>query len=385
MLTEDILNENHSLDIPESIIDNEVYNLVKDITEKPGFNPHVKFDPKIHLTYHTNKNITKRTLSDLQISKTHVKPMSEVAAVEPFSLFTVDAIDIMKWEIFANKHVLDVCGRIVEHGEPHDLYISGFSDYTPFTKDAFTHPETVEIFNRLMGVDVHCPHTFHLSHINAVLAPRKRGEPAYEETAEELTKLREQQDAEADSIPNIGGWHYDSPPMVCVVMFSAPPNMVRGETAIRTGTENEDVLRFSNGQVGQATLLQGRIIKHIATKPLNKCDRITYVASLLPKDPEAYDSSSAQSERPGAASTFTNDRFYPNLVNYRMERIKKRLENYQNKIMDNYSKGIKFDQLDSVEFMKDIEDYLHRTWINFEAVSDEPFPPPVFDVPYKDL
>lgn len=386
MLTEEIMNENHHLDISDDTIENEVYNLVEDLKKKPGFNPNVKFDPEIHLAYDASKKLKKTTFEDLKIYKTHVKKISDIATIEPFILFTNDAIDIMKYEVFSDAELLKKYGRKSATGfgtSDLDFVVSGFSDVTPFCRDAWTHPTTLKIFSDLMGVDLYMPHCFNQSHINASLAPRKRGEPVPEESEEDFLALKKLQDEKSDAIPSAINWHYDSVPLVCVLMLSAPPNMIGGETGIKDGDEN--IVRIADPKEGQASVLQARVIKHIATKPLNKCDRITYVVSFLPKDPGAYDSTCATSERPGAVPTFTNDRFYPNYVNYRMDRIKQRMDVYQKKILQQYDQGGKFDQLEAIDFMKDIESYLHRTWHEFEAVSDAPYPPPLFSVPYKNL
>lgn len=386
MLTEEILNENHHLDIAESTIENEIYNIVEDLKKKPGFNPNLKFDPKVHLAFDPTKELKRTTFEDLKIFKTHVEKISNTAAIEPFSLFTDDAIDMMKYEVFSNTEVLRKYGRKSATGfntSDRDFVVSGFSEVTPFCREAWTHPETLKIFSDLMGVDLYMPHCFNQSHINASLAPRKRGDPAPQESQEDFQAMKELQDQKGDEIPSAISWHYDSVPLVCVLMLSAPPNMIGGETGIRDG--DEKVIRIADPKEGQASVLQARVIKHIATKPLNKCDRISYVVSFLPKDPSAYDSTCATSERPGAVPTFTNDRFYPNFVNYRMDRVKQRLDLYQKKIMEQYQMGGKFDQLEAIDFMKDIESYLHRTWHEFEAVSDTPYPPPLFKIPYKDL
>lgn len=385
MLTAEILNENHHLDIPDHVIDNEVYNLVKDIEAKPGFDPSVQFDPKRHLKF-ANKNLNKIKLTDLNITKTHVKPISEIGAVEPFELFTDEAIDLMKYEVFSNTALLKKYGRVTATGHnatATDFQLSGFSDDAPFCRAAWTHPETVKIFSDLMGIEFYLPHPFNISHINASLTPRKRGEPPAQDSPEEYEELKRKQDENPDNISANVGWHYDSPPFVCVCMLSAPSNMIGGETGLRDG--NENIVRIADPKPGQVSLLQARVIKHIATKPLNRCDRISYVISLLPKDPDMYDSSQAVSERPGASSAFTNDRFYPNFINYRMDRVKARLDRYQKKIMDNYKEGRKFSQNDAIDFLLEIEEYVHNTYKHFEAISDEPYPPKWFSTPYKDL
>lgn len=386
MLTPELLNENHHLDIPDSTINNEIYNLANDIKQKPGFNPNVDFNPDIHLAYDSNQILKKMTFKDLNIDKTHVPIITETASVEPFNLFTKDAIDLMKYEVFGNEQLIRKYGRLSSTGSNTsalDINVSGFVEDAPFCKSAWSHPETLKIFSSLMGIDLFTPHTFSKGHINASFTPRPRDTPPpVIDNSIDYEALKKKQNQNGD-IPSSLNWHYDSVPVVCVMMLSSPPNMIGGETAIRDGEEN--VIRVENPTEGQGTLLQARVIKHIATKPLNNVDRISYVISLHPKDPNIHDSTVATSERPGAVATFTNNRFYPHFVNYRMDRIKQRMELYQNKLMQGYKTGAHFDQIEAIEIMKDMEDYLHRTWQDFEAISDTPYPPPLFGIPYKDL
>ena len=194
---------------------------------------------------------------------------------------------------------------------------------------------------------------------------------------------KEEHTKNSENIPSSLHWHYDSPPMVCVTMLSAPENMIGGETGLRKG--DETFVTVPNPRVGYATLLQGRVVKHIATKPINKCDRISFVTSYIPEDINVHDTTVCTSEKPSAAPTFTNDRFYPNYVSYRFERIEERLKEYRARLMENYEKEERFDQQKTIDFCEDIEKYLRGTWNEFESINDDVFPPPLVSVPYSEI
>ncbi|CAH6719549.1 hypothetical protein CLIB1444_02S11122 [[Candida] jaroonii] len=378
MLTDDIMNENLSHSIPDETIDKELFQLVKKIESKPGFDSQIKFDATKHLKPYEIKK--KYTFKDFGIEKTHVEPVSEIAATDPFDFITEEAVDLMKWEIFHDKNIVKEFGRATRGKSRLQFQMSGFFDKLRFTKELWTSKEVQQRFNDIMGIELEMPHVFCMGHVNVSLADSTKPEL---DPSIDYEELLAQQDKNADQVSSALDWHYDSPPLVCVVMLSAPPNMIGGETGIKKG--DESILRIPNSTPGTATVLQGRVIKHIATKPINNFDRISYVVSFVPKDPLAKDSTCATSERPGATASFTNDKFYPNYLSYRFERVEKRLESFRKELMDNYSKGEKFDQMKSVNFIKDIEEYLKVCYRDFEAISDEPYPPTLFSIPYSEL
>lgn len=378
----DIFNENHNLDIPQSVFDNEIKAYVQKIINKPGFNPITKFDPAKHLKYTGSGK--KHSFESLGITKTHVKPINQIAAVEPFQMFTAEAIDMMNYEIFSNTQLLKKYGRLNQANNSKnasilDFHISGFIDDTEFTKAAWCSPELKAIFNEVMEDKLIMAHRFTMSHINVSLADSSKPEL---EPGIDYLKLKEEQDKN-DEIDAGVNWHYDSPPLVCVCMLSAPDNMIGGETGIRLG--DESVLRIPGPKVGYGTMLQGRVIKHIATKPLNNVDRISYVVSFIPEDVNRYDSTCATSERPSVSTAYTNDRFYPTFLSYRFERVEKRLKQYREMLTENYAQDKKFDQMDAIKFIKDIETYLKVSYDDFEVLGEKTYPPPLFKTPYSEL
>lgn len=386
MLTLDILNGNHNYDIDEKIINGEIRTLTEEIENSNGFDPTVEFDPKKHLAFYQKKQeIRKHSLGDLGIEKTHCPVITDIAAVEPFPLFTEEAIEIMKWEVFLDPGIIRSCGRGVnfaKESSSRDFQVSGYVDKTKFTKAAVTHPETILIISEIMGLPLKIPHVFSMGSVNASLADRTSDGPSISNESK-LKEALDAQNSNADSILSAVHWHYDSVPIVCVLMLEAPKDMIGGETCIKKG--NEELVRIEGPRKGYASLLQGRVVKHIATKPLNNADRVSFVFSFIPEDPDIVDTTSALSERPLATPSYLHDTFYPNYVSSKLERIEQRFERFKNMLMQNYDKGEKFDQLKTIKFCQEIESYLQGIYVNFEAIDDAPYPPKLFSIPYADL
>lgn len=301
-------------------------------------------------------------------------------------MFTEEAIEIMKWEVFLNPSIIREFGRkvnLAEGADSRDFQVSGYANKTTFTKEALSHPKVLLVISSLAGLRLKIPHVYNMAHINASLADRRGIVTPNSCNEEELKEKLAKQNEDADRITSSVHWHYDSVPMVCVLMLEAPENMIGGETCIRNGSE--DVVRISGPRKGSACLLQGRVVKHIATKPLNHADRISLVISFVPEDPEIVDTTSALSERPSATPSFLNDKFYPNYVNYKFDRIQQKCRKFRKDLMENCENGRKFDQIRTIEFCKEIEQYLKNIYVNFEAIDDSPYPPRLFSIPYSEL
>lgn len=371
----------------QSNFKNEVAHIVSEIESKPGFNRNLKFDAEKHLIFNENNfdSIGRLTLNDLGINKTHCRTASDLGGTNPFPLFSEEAVDYMKWELFHDENLLKEYGRLTKFAKGltrTDFQIGGYADNTPFIKEAWMHPKTMGIMETIAGIKLKFPTVYNMGHVNVSLAERTNGK-IEEDNIEELIKKKKEQEKNGDDIPSSLHWHYDSVPIVCVLMLAAPENMIGGETGIRKG--DESIARVDNPRVGYGAMLQGRVVKHIATKPLNKTDRISFVASYIPADPELYDSSVITSLKPSSIPRSINDKFYPTWVNYRFERIEQNLRIYRERLMQAYNEKQKFDQMKTIEFCKEIGTYLEGTWNEFEAVCDEGFPPKLFSIPYKDL
>ena len=195
MLTDDILEGSHQFDIPQATLDNEVAALVAEIELSEGFDPSIDFDPEKHLIFTEDdyKKVKKISLSEMGIEKTHVKPISDLGGTDPFPLFSEEAANLMKWEVFQDKELVRKYGRLPnlsKGSNTRDFQVSGFAESTRFTKAAWTHPKTQEIINRIVGINLKMPHVFSMGHVNASLAERVDG-VVTEMPEEELKALKE--------------------------------------------------------------------------------------------------------------------------------------------------------------------------------------------------
>jgi hypothetical protein len=331
------------------------------------------------------EDIKRYTLKDFGITKTHCPPASDLGGTDPFPMFTEEAVDYMKWELLHDPKLIKEYARLTKFAKGltrTDFQMGGYADETPFIKAAWTHPRTFELMERIVGVKLRFPTVYNIGHCNISLASRENGETV-EDDIEELKRQKREQEKNGNDIPSSLHWHYDSVPFVCVLMLSAPENMIGGETGIRKG--DDSIARIENPKQGYGAMLQGRVVKHIATKPLNKTDRISFVASYSPADPMAYDSCCITSLKPSAIPRSLNDKFYPTWMEYRFDRIEQMLKIKREQLMDAYHKKEKFDQVETIEFCKRVGKYLEDSWNEFEAVCDAEFPPKLYSIPYKDL
>lgn len=210
------------------------------------------FDPKKHLNFKPPSKVY--TMTDLKLPEsTGVSPF---AVSEPFQLFTQEAIERMRKEIF-KPEVMDhyqyssnlaqcqlrgyaakyVVNRYPSPGLPESDMLMTFIRAAPFIYDTWKHPETLAIVSKIAGVDLVPEMDFEIAHINLSQKTEKQ-------KAEELEAIADRQLYEADE--GIAGcpweddkpivdWHTDSYPFVCVTMLSDCTSMIGGETALRTG------------------------------------------------------------------------------------------------------------------------------------------------------
>jgi len=143
--------------------------------------------------------------------------VSPVAVSEPFRLFSEEAVDIMRSEVFdadareKYTYTSNIAPKQLRGYAPH---------HGKFTFNAWKHPETLSIISKIAGVELVPVIDYEIAHINLSV-------PADKEELAHSTN---------DDDEAIVGWHRDSYPFVCVLMMSDTTNMVGGETALRTGT-----------------------------------------------------------------------------------------------------------------------------------------------------
>lgn len=364
-LTEDVINDNHKWDIPQVFYDKVVVPLTlrEDLRKYGIVDPSlVSFNPDHHLMFTDDYfNTTKRiTLDELGVVETHQAPISNIGVSEPFPMFTPEAVAIMRWEIFQEKCMMK-CGRLSDHTTTGDMdiMIRGYAkQHAPFTFQAWTHPRVMEIVSKMAGVElVHVMENYEVAQVNMNI---KQAD----------SKVNTEKDEEiVDKMPGIVPWHFDSYQAVCVLMLSDTSNMIGGETALVKS--DGEVMRVEGPKQGWCTVLQGRILKHIATKPRGDyTERIASVSSYRPKD-MMLDESVLGTVRPSALSATRHDDFYREYMDYRLDVLSDRIVHLKKEINDTIGRGDKFDQLKTIEFIqRKIVEYVEHTWQEFEVVDD---------------
>lgn len=380
MLTEEVINGSKAHDLPKEIVENEIATLLKGIEIKEEFNPHQPFDPEKHILYKENdfEKVRIHKLKELGIDKTHVPSISDVAVTDPFPLFTEDACNIMKWEAFQTKNV-EKYGKIpiMSKGTTStDFQVCGYTKNSPFTVAAWKHPKTQEIVNKFAGVRLKIMFDYEIAHINASLISLKYGS-GHRETNENGANPEEDSKAVFD-------WHYDSNSFSAVLMLSTNDKMEGGKTGLKTGSE--DVVYVDGPRIGYVTIIQGRVVKHIATKPKTNDERISSIVGYVPESLDVPDTTVLTTFRPSVSPRSLHNEYYPQWMEYRFKRIEDRLARKRKELIRNLEHGKIFEQLEVVEFCEDISNYLSKSWNEFESVVDnEIFPPKIFSTPYNEL
>ncbi|KAG7885335.1 hypothetical protein KL936_005399 [Ogataea polymorpha] len=389
MICEDYLTGAHSMDVPQETLDKEVQAILDKIKSKPDFNPNQLFDPEKHLAWKDEylENTKTFTLQDLGITKTHTKPINNFGATYPFPLLTEEAIDIMKWEAF-QPQIVKKYARLTNPDfslktNRHDFHIAGYPEegHAPFTKSVYEHPRLKEIFSQLIGMDVTTTYGYDVNHVNVALADFDMPldaplypEPEKDEDGKPIFK--------AEEVGSILGQHYDSTSIACVIMWECPQDK-GGETVIITGDETPLVIP-NIARPGYCTLLQARVIRHIATKPNTNSNRIATVAGYYPTAP-ILDNSCLTSVRPSILPRSVHDQFYTEWFDFRFKQLERVLADKRKKLWDAYKKGETFDQKDVIEFSKECQQYLFDSWREMEFANNDPYPPPLFSKPYSEL
>ncbi|KAH3682936.1 hypothetical protein WICPIJ_006090 [Wickerhamomyces pijperi] len=372
-LTPDVINDNHNYDIPDGFHSEFIEPLIKEIRAAGISDPSsIKFDPARHIAFQDSDYAkTKRlTLTDLGVTDFHQEPITDIGVTEPFPLFTHEAVLIMRYEIF-QKELFEKYGRLNNQSSTaadQNIYIRGYArSHAPFTKAAWEHPKTLEIMSKMSNVELEHQFDYEIGHINLSVKT-----PQTETWGKETTNVSTEEDQDvqdADEIPAVVTWHFDSPQMVCVLMLSDTSDMIGGETALIKG--DGKVAKVEGPKQGWCNVLQGRILRHIAMKPKgNFKERVTSVCSFRPKDP-LLDDSVITTVKPAVLSASRYNEFYNEWMNYRLDVLAKRIEILKNNLNEKFAKGEMFDQLEAIEFLQNkVSKYADGTWQEFEVVDD---------------
>ena len=203
-------------------------NLNKMVTLSPS----TGFNAKKHLAF-TPPSKTY-SMSDIKLKDS---PISSFAVSEPFQLFSSEAVERFREEIFKPS----VMNKYKYSSNLAPAQLRGYAKKeAPFIYDAWKNPEVLTIISKIAGVELVPCTDFEIAHINlSSTAPVKK---------EESSAIVLETDKP------IVDWHTDSYPFVCVTMLSECTSMIGGETAIRTG--DNEVLKVRGPEKGCAVILQ---------------------------------------------------------------------------------------------------------------------------------
>ncbi|KAJ9617087.1 hypothetical protein H2200_000808 [Cladophialophora chaetospira] len=276
----------------------DIKPIISERLSKASARPRVAFRPDEHLAYREDPKVL--TLKDIGLSED--VGISPVAVSEPFPLFTEEATNIMRSEVFTQE-VWDNC-----------LWSTDFAGcmlrgtcpkYAPFMNEAWKDPKTLALLSKVAGIDLIPVLDLDVGSINV----------SVQDSSENQQKLENQSE---NDIP-VTKWHVDSYPFVCVVMMSDASQMTGGETAIRTGSG--EIIKVRGPQMGSAVVLQGRYISHQALAAAGGAERITMIAAFRPRDPFVSDTSVLTSIRPISHPS----ELYFQWTEYRVEVLQERL------------------------------------------------------------
>ncbi|KAH8602736.1 hypothetical protein B0O99DRAFT_499353 [Bisporella sp. PMI_857] len=243
--------------------------------------------------------------------------VSPVAVSEPFRLFSEDAVNIMRGEIFS-KEVQE------NYSYTSDIAPKQLRGYAPkhgkFIFEAWKHPETLAIMSKVAGVDLVPVMDYEIGHINM-------------STPSEPKQYNSDTAISEDDDEAIVGWHRDSYPFVCVLMMSDTTGMIGGETALRTGTG--EIKKVRGPSKGCAVVLQGRYIDHQALKVFGGQERITMVTSFRPRCPRTRDDTVLTTVRP--ISNLSD--LYGQTIEYQLENSEARIRDMLRNVRDAMKAG----------------------------------------------
>lgn len=376
--------------IPEKTRKNEIQTLLDRITSKSTFNPELTFDPSKHIVFKPDYYDTTKTftLKDLKISKTHVPKVTDFGAAFPFPLISEEAVDMILYEAFQPDVIEDYARlpNLATGATRLDFHIGGHADtHGHFTKALIDSPEIADIVSNFFGTKMEHIYNSETAHINASLATMDQEEQkCFPQTEEEILQKLSQQDAgDGDEIPSTLGLHYDSTTVALVIMLDLPEDAIGGQTTIITGEEK--IVRVPEPKKGYATLIQGRVLKHLASKPVTNHNRISFVNGFAVSGPDILDNTALTSTKPSVLPRARYDLFYKDWVEYKFSHLEKHLEYIRKQVVEEYEKGLGFNQEKFVKNCKTIESYVTKCYDEMECVNNPPYPPPHFKTPYDEL
>ncbi|KAI2897378.1 hypothetical protein CBS76997_3510 [Aspergillus niger] len=313
---------------------------------------HVVFDPSKHLAFVPPSQV--HTMNELGYPNN--RGVSPVGVSEPFSLFSVEAVEHMRKEVLTSE----VYAKHKYSSEIAECQLRGYAaECAPFVYDAWKNPETLAIISKVAGVDLVPVMDFELGHVNI----SGHNEEEKHEAVKEAGVLGKGIAVKPSNDDAIVDWHTDSYPFVCVTMLSDCTNMIGGETALRTG--NGDIVKVRGPQKGSAVILQGRYIEHKALRALGATERITMVTSFRPRASSIKDDTVLTTVRPISDL----NELYHQFTEYRFEILGDRLRDVNKLMRDQKRARRTFDTRAAKLFIREQIDFLEH--MNKEIVDDE--------------
>lgn len=376
--------------VPKKTVENEVASLVANLEATPGFNPNLKFDPKTHIIFSEGdyKKTKKFTLNDLQIEKTHLEPLNNFGAVFPFKLLSQEAVNMLLWEAL-QPQIIENYARIPNHATGNtrlDFHIGGHFKYAPFTESLVKSKEISQIVSTFVGHKLRPVWDSDLLQINVSLASDDLEEQMkyYPQTQEAIDRELARQDAsDGNDIPSTVGVHYDSISVPLVIMLDLPKEAQGGQTTIITG--NNKATRVPDPPAGSGTLIQGRVMRHLASKPVTNHNRISFVVSFATGVEGELDNCVMTTVKPSVLPKNEYNKFYNDWIDYKFTKMETHLRMLKEEVKRNYEAGVEFDQETFVRKCMKAEDYFHNIYAEMECVENKPYPPAHFNIPYADL
>jgi hypothetical protein len=376
--------------IPQKTIENEIAMFLSKIENTPGFDPKLKFDPKKHIIFNQESYKTTKifTLDELKITKTHVQPLTNFGAAFPFKLLSQEAVNMLLWEAF-QPEVIQKYARLpnlATNATRLDFHIGNHFKLSPFTTALAKCDELEEIVSTFFGHKVKHIWDMDLVQLNVSLATNDFEEQLkiFPQTQEEIDiELKRQDASDGQGIPSSLGVHYDSISIPLVIMLDLPKEAQGGQTTIITG--DNKATRVPEPPTGSGTLIQGRVLRHLASKPVTNHNRISFVISYATGVEGELDNCVLTSVKPSVLPKNEYNQFYRDWVDYKFTKLENHLNKIKNQVIDEYESGNGFKQEEFVEKCINIENYINGIYKEMECVNNEPYPPPLFNTAYDEL
>ncbi|AWU74264.1 hypothetical protein CAS74_004237 [Pichia kudriavzevii] len=376
--------------VPEQTVVNEIASLVQSIEKKENFDPNLKFNPAKHIIFNPEsyKSTKKFTLQDLNIHKTHVKPINDFGAVFPFKLLSQEAVDMLLWEAF-QPAIIEQHARLpnlATQATRLDFHIGDHIHKSPFTESLTKSKELTTIVSNFVGYKMKPVWDSDFVHINVSLASTDPREQLtnYPQTQYEIDKELTRQDAsDGQDIPSTVGVHYDSITVPLVIMLDLPEEAQGGQTTIITG--DNKATRVPEPPIGSGTLIQGRVLRHLASKPVTNHNRISLVLSYATGVEGELDNCVTTSVKPSVLPKNEFNKFYRDWAEYKLTNLENHLKKIREGVVDDYNNGTGFHQEEFVEKCQNIERYVYDIYKEMECLGYSPYPPPLFSTSYNEL